>query len=411
MDQTLVDRLRDDLPAIAVLPFFCIPHGTVDREFGQGVAFGIASALMTFREFNVISASSTLGYWGLDAPTRQIAQSLGARYIVSGQIVQADQTLTFKYTLKDVEVGQNHTFTPFDVHISDLHNVDAYIVERVITLILPRMRKAEIDKALTAKSSSLTAHETLLRAIAAMHNLSNASHHRAERLLLHAQGLDSHWAAPFAWHARLVSMRIGQGWVQDRRQAGRQALQLAQSALDRAPENALALATAGHLHSYLLKDVRTGMAMMQRAIEICPSEPYAWLMLGTSLAYIGRTKEARRHAEHAIRLSPLDPYAATFQFFHALCLYADGDYERAIVLARSAIEKSPNYSSTWRVLAASLAALGRVAQARQAGARILELEPDYPRFAKDLSPFLDPKQRQAYLSQLAVAGVLAPDAI
>ncbi|MEZ5856871.1 MAG: hypothetical protein R3D67_19815 [Hyphomicrobiaceae bacterium] len=406
MKGPLVRHTRGDLPAIAVLPFFCIPHGTVDREFGEGIAFSLAATLMTFPDFNVISASSTLGYWADATPTLSQVSKLGARYLLFGHIVQADQTLTFTYRLKDLETDEEHAFAPLDIHLSDLHNVDAYIVERVITRILPRLRKAEIDKALTRSSAVFTSHETLLRAISAMHHLDDVSHQRAERLLRNVQALDPRWAPPFAWHSRLVSMRIGMGRVENRRQACLQSLQLATTALDRDPENAQALATAGHLHSYLLKDTARGMAMMQRAIDACPSEPYAWLMLGTSLAYVGRTKAATRHARHALRLSPLDPYASFFHSFLALCLYADGDYETAIHHANIAIEQSPNYSSTWCILAASLAAAGHLEDAKRAGKKIIELEPQYPRIAKDTVPFQDASQRNDYLARLVLAEVL-----
>jgi adenylate cyclase len=399
-----VARMR--LPSIAVLPFFCFPHGTVDREFGEGVAFSITAGLMTFADLNVISAAATMHYWHAAPKALEIAGQLGVRYLLLGQIAQADEMLTFSFRLLDVEVGSETAFDPIEVHISSLHNVELFIVTPVIRAIMPRMREAEVRKALAATAPSRTAHQTLLRAIAALHHLTPESHDRAERLLCEAQALDPSFGAAFAWHARLVSMRIGQGWVADRRQACLEALRLARHAIALDPNNAVALATAGHLHSYLLKDYDTALELLQRAVVACPNEPYAWLKLATTLAYLGRGEEARECSLHALSLSPSGPNSSLFNSFIAICHFAAGDCEGAARYARMSLERSPNYATTWRVLAVALVGLGHVEAAREAGARVVALEPGYPNYAEEMAPFSDPVLREVYLSHLETAGVI-----
>lgn len=397
---------RARLKTVAVLPLFAFRHGTINRDFGAGIAFSITSALARFPEINVISASSTMGYLQRRRDPQAFARELGARYVVYGQVVQAEQELSFKVGLADVDAGHQAYFDPISCHISDLHNIDEIIVSRLIGIIIPSMHAAEVQKVLKQAQPGLAASAALLAAIPVMHRASRESMDQAERLLLDATAADPTSGKAYAWLARLNALRIGQGWTTNRRQACIEALRLARHALSLDPDNAMALTTAGHFHSYLQKDIQTGLAMMQRAVEIAPSDPYAWLMLATSLAYRGEAAEARQYAEHALRLSPLDVHVSTFHTFFALCHYVAEDYAEAVRHCRLALDKSPEYSTTWRALAVSLVGQGQLDEARRAAARMLELEPDYPSIAEETTPFLEPRLRERFLQHLAAAGLL-----
>jgi Flp pilus assembly protein TadD len=168
------------------------------------------------------------------------------------------------------------------------------------------------------------------------------------------------------------------------------------------------LAIAGHLNSYLCKRLDVGLDLLRKAVHACPNEPAAWLLYGVSLAYDGKAKEGRRCAKYALSLSPCDPFAYMFHGLIALCCYADGDYQAAVRHCQRSILDNPNYATTYKVLAASLVALGEVSEARRAGARVLEIEPNYPGVAAATIPFRDRTVRELMLTRLRTAGVLPP---
>ena len=394
------------LPTIAVLPYFCVQQGKISRAFGEELAFSVASALMTLSGIRVISASSTLRYAATAQSLGHVGRELGAQYVLTGQIVQIEQVLSFTQRAFAVDSGRELSIGRIEAHISHLHELSRRVVSRVVAAILPAMHEETIQQALAKLPSQLTAYEALLKAVASIHRLTPASHAEAESLLKKAQSLDPHYGAAHAWHARLLSIRIGQGWSTDPRATASTALGLADRAIALDPRNGLALATAGHLRSYLLHDLDGGNALLDQAIEACPNEPLAWLLSGASQAYIGNGMEGRRRSEYALQLSPFDRYASVFHSFVAVCCYASGDYEDALHHAELSRQENPNYSSNWRVLAATLVALGRIAEARAAGAELLRLQPTYPRIAKHSVPFRDPMKRQLFLNQMLTAGVL-----
>jgi adenylate cyclase len=54
-----------------------------------------------------------------------------------------------------------------------------------------------------------------------------------------------------------------------------------------------------------------------------------------------------------------------------------GRFDEAIVAGKKAQRQNPSYSSTYLCLASALAHLGRDAEAREAVARLLEVDPTY----------------------------------
>ena len=52
-------------------------------------------------------------------------------------------------------------------------------------------------------------------------------------------------------------------------------------------------------------------------------------------------------------------------------------FEEAIVEGKKALRQNPSYSTAYRCLASAFAHLGRYAEAREAAARLLELDPTF----------------------------------
>jgi tetratricopeptide (TPR) repeat protein len=84
-------------------------------------------------------------------------------------------------------------------------------------------------------------------------------------------------------------------------------------------------------------------------------------------------EEALRSFERAIRLNPLQ--YSTFSGM-GVALIELRRFDEAIVAGKKALRQNP-YSAAYRCLAAAFAHLGRDAEAREAAARVLELDPAF----------------------------------
>jgi adenylate cyclase len=85
--------------------------------------------------------------------------------------------------------------------------------------------------------------------------------------------------------------------------------------------------------------------------------------------------QAVRSFERAIRLSPVEPLLVFGGIGFAYIELRR--FDEAIVAGKKALRQNPSYPGTYRCLASAFAHLGRDAEAREAAARLLELDPAF----------------------------------
>ena len=91
----------------------------------------------------------------------------------------------------------------------------------------------------------------------------------------------------------------------------------------------------------------------------------------------GRPEEAVQSFERAIRLSPVDPLLHRALVGIGLAFIELRRFDEAIVAAKKALRQNPSYSPAYRCLTSALAHRGRDAEAREAVARMSEVDPAF----------------------------------
>lgn len=395
---------RSAQPSLVVVPYFSL-DGLLSRGFTRGVTLRVTEILSCVEELRVTSPTSAVNVpRALSVP--QIGEQLGVDYVLRGQIIRVDQALYFTQWLYETVRGRLILEHEVECGLGQLEDFERDVLARVVAGVRLPLQASEIERIMARRPRSGSAYELTLRARVTMCRLDRRSFFLAKRLLLGAIEKDPGYATAYAWLARHYSILIGQGWTRDRIADTKEAKRLADLAVKLDPNNAIALATAGHLSSYLTRDYAEGERLLRRAIRSSPNEPLGYQLLSATLAYTGRGQEGRECVEYALALSPLDSQAYFFFNFAAICCYAEGDYEMAVAYARRSEAINPNYSTTLKVLAASLVAIGNVNEAREAAARLRVLEPSYTNeVARRTLPFEDPTLREQLVRQLRTAGI------
>jgi len=111
--------------------------------------------------------------------------------------------------------------------------------------------------------------------------------------------------------------------------------------------------------------------------------------------------------ERAKRLSPLDPFAYyAYVGMGAAHLFA-GQYDEAASWARRARHEQPNAASPWRFAATAHALSDRIAEAREAMARLREIAPRLrlSNLARVAPPFRRPEDLARWTEGLRKAGL------
>ncbi|MGM0583092.1 MAG: tetratricopeptide repeat protein [Pseudomonadota bacterium] len=406
-DARVFAQVRADshgLPAIAVLPFRADP---ADRFLGDGVVADIVDSLAGLKELVVVSRSSTLAFDADSADPREIARALGVSYIVTGLLRRREGAIRVSADLLDAEMDAVIASERAEFREEGLFEVQDAIVERVVAQVAPNVRRTELRRALRKRPASFSAYESCLHGMDLMTTLDPAAFDEARAWLEKAMEADPGFAMPCAWAARWYTLRVGQGWSGDRASDAAEAEALARRAVALDPQNAMALATAGHVKSYLHADYDTALGLLERAVQAAPSNALAHILLSGTLSFLSRGPEAVAAAQRALRLSPFDQQLFHFFGFLALAHYVAGDFEEAARWARSAHAENPRYTHTLKTLAAALSAAGRADEAREAAAELMRREPGFrlAAYRQGPRPFKLAADRETLIDRLRRAGV------
>jgi tetratricopeptide (TPR) repeat protein len=150
-------------------------------------------------------------------------------------------------------------------------------------------------------------------------------------------------------------------------------------------------------------------AEFERAVALDPNLAFAHAQIGLAELFVGRAEETEGHVLEALRLSPRDTSAFAWAQFAGSAKLLLGADEKAVAWYRRSIESNGNYSLSHFHLAASLAHLGRLDEARAEVQAGLSLDPKFTlcRFragpASDHPTFL--AQRERVYDGMRKAGV------
>jgi tetratricopeptide (TPR) repeat protein len=180
------------------------------------------------------------------------------------------------------------------------------------------------------------------------------------------------------------------------------------NALSLAPEHALAHFVLGLLQTSTNRAPQ-GIAECERALALDRNLARAHAAVGYAKYIVSRAEETEAHVNEAFRLSPRDTDAPVWLAVAGTAKFLVGSDEEAIVLFRRSIETNRNLPIAHFNLAAALAHLGRLNEARAAVQAGLVLNPSFTvtRYRagapSDNSTFL--AQRERLIDGMRKAGV------
>ena len=112
-------------------------------------------------------------------------------------------------------------------------------------------------------------------------------------------------------------------------------------------------------------------------MKLNPNGAIASSHAGWVRCFLGRPREAIIDFERVIYVSPLEVTLFRVHAELALAHLLLEEFAEAAAWARRAIEGNPNFTPSYRVLAAAFAHLDRIEEARSVAQRLLELMPDF----------------------------------
>jgi len=366
-----------DRPSIAVLPFENMSGDPEQEYFADGMVEEIITALSRFKSLFVIARNSSFTFKGRAVDIKQVGLRLGVRYVLEGSVRKAAGKVRITGQLIDAVTGAHIWADRFERDLTDVFALQDEMTMAVVTAIEPKLVQTEIAIAARRGPENLTAYDCYLRAIPEYYPATREGNAEAIRLAHRALELDPRFATVAALAGVCHMQNILWGYANDPQLDRKEAIRLSRLALSLDDSDADALAWACLISTFMVADRESEIEMADRAVALNPNSFNTWHCRGWVYRNAGLWEEAIRSFDRAFRRSPLDPRLQFTFTGMGMALVELGRFEEAIVAGKKAQRHNPLFSSTYRCLASAFAHLGRDAEAREAIARMAELDPAF----------------------------------
>ena len=371
-----------DKPSIAVLPFQNMSGDPAQDYFCDGMVDDIITGLSRIRWLFVIARNSTFTYKGRAVDVKQVGRELGVRYVLEGSVRKLADRVRITGQLIDAATGAHVWAERYDRKSDDIFALQDEIALSVVGAIEPNLRRAEVERVNRKRPDSLDAYDLVLRAHPDVFSGMPDRATKALALLDRALALDpayamAHGSAAMCHHNRFLRAGLHE---EDRAASIRHA----QQALAYGQDDALALTLAGFCIGMDAHDRAAAFTAFEAALAVSPSTALTYVCGSVILSWGGEAECAIEWGERGLRLSPFDPWA--FAAFGSLMLghFYRARYDEAVSAAYKAVQSNPAHSINHVLLAAALAKVGRIEEAKAAAPRVLELHPAF-RYGRQFS--------------------------
>lgn len=368
---------RTDPPSIAVLPF----SGAAEY-LGEGLAEDLSVGLGKFPELFVITHGSSARYGASDAPNK-VAHELGTRYLVRGSIRRSDDRVRLTAELIEAPTGRQVWADQYDLAGSDLYHLQDKLVQKIVSTLVAHVSRSELERVSRKGTANLDAYELYLKGKATLRARNGP---RRGEMVLAARGLFEQAVKLDASYAPAVdglAYSYAVGFLErtdyeplanelGRAEVLGRALSLVRHSLELDPYRADTYVTAAWiLHWFYRRE--EALKEMDRALELNPN--LADVRLAHMLVHAGRADDAIVYIQRALKHDPFPP--PIYRSYLGNAYYETGQYELAARTLRDGLDAISGYRPLKVWLAASLAQLGRVREARPLVEEVLTGTPDF----------------------------------
>lgn len=219
-----------------------------------------------------------------------------------------------------------------------------------------------------------------------------------------AQELAPSYGLPKALAAWCWSQRAAQHFGTTPQQDSARAVRLAAEACRLAPADSLVLTLASGALT-LAHRLDEADRLLDRALELDPGSPWAWIRRAWASAYSGDADAALRQFATTLHLMPFEPIRHLAFIGIGCAHFVGGRYDRAARWAQAGVEASPDSYWAARVVAAAAVHSGARADGRRIVRRLLRKDPSLTvSVARRAWPF-PPPVMERLAGGLAIAGL------
>ncbi len=357
--------------SVAVLPFGAQGLPEALSFLSENLTSGLIAELSRQPGLTVIARGTMLTFGPHAAAPQQVAQTLGVRFVVDGQLEARGDTLHVAVQVVDAWRGTQTWADALNLPSRAWHETAGVVVGRLARALHFELYDlaTQPGAAPPADSSGAEVQARALSAQAWVQLFARAqtpeTNTRAHRLASQARELAPHLAQ--AWMClAYCDWRSGQYRWSDETRAGQFARSLAQAerAIELDPRD-----PDGHyvlsLPAQFLEQHRRADEALRHCLRLTSSYAPAHGLLAMWCVRRGDVEQARAHCAQAFSLSPLEPLRVIWHAVLAEACLVTGDAQGAFDEAQRGMAVNPAHGQLYMFGAAAAARLGARARAAE----------------------------------------------
>jgi TolB-like protein/class 3 adenylate cyclase len=361
--------------SIVVLPFANIGGDPEQEHFVDGVTESLTTDLSRIRHAVVIGRNTAFTYKGKHVDLKQIGRELNVRYVLEGSVQRGGNRMRVNAQLIDAETGNHLWAERFDKPLADLFEMQDEIVARLANALDAQLAAAEARRA--EQTPNPGSMDLYFQGLAWFNKgWTPDIVAQARRFFDRALAADPGNVDALVGSALVDVIEGASSFVTDPVAAFAAAEAKLTKALSSVPDHARAHMLLGVVDIWT-KRAAEGIEECEHALALDRNLANARTAIGFGKMLLGRAAEAEAHIAEALRLSPRDTMAFSWMNFAGAAKLYLGSWEQAVAWFRRSIEANRNFPTVYFNLAAALAQLGRLDEARSAVKAGLALIPAF----------------------------------
>jgi serine/threonine-protein kinase len=333
-------RAKRTVDSLAVLPLENLSRDENLDYLTDGLTESLINNLSQLPRIKVMARSTVFRYKGRETDPRSIGQDLGVQAVLTGRVLQRDESLMIGAELVDVVDGSQLWGAQFSRRPSDIFSIQEEISREITEHLRVRLTPAERKRLVRGPTASATAYQLYLKGRYFLNQRAPGPVDKARDLFEQAIAADPGFALAHAGLADSHAISATVFGVTGRERA----IQRARAAANRALELDEALAEA-HASLAFVKfrfdwDWTGAEIEFKRALALNPGDAQTRYWFGLYLASRRRLDLA---FEEMLRAREVDPLSSVVLTGLGRLHHFAGRYPQAMQLFRQVLKADPRF--------------------------------------------------------------------
>lgn len=331
------DRPAAGPPVVVVIPFDLIGTDDTHHALAEALPTELITTLSQLKWVKVIARASAFQFRGRQFLIKEMRDTLGAAYVLSGSVELSGHRLSIVAELVDARTEHIVWTDAFSGKIEDIFELRAQIAREIANAAEYRLALNETDRLSHVPSENLDAWGHYHRGVRAMFHYNQSDNEVAGHHFAKAAELDPNFARAQAALSYTEFQNYFQQFGDKFNHHKALALEYAENAVKIDPLDPYSNLMMGRA-KWIMGDIENGLIWVNRSLTLAPNYSFAYYNSALLNTIWCDGERAETHVASALVRSPIDPHIQTMLGTRALAAFVRDDEDQALGYADQAMQ-------------------------------------------------------------------------